>query len=202
RKEEGFPRWSFSDSPPFTSRGILETEILRVMAGLGVFKHDTIRIKGVAGDHRQTVVTIQIQALPVKSVCPLYRNAALAGNDLHTQLLLQIGVNGILGNFRSQAGHQFLQKIVDVQNQAFAVNLSYTIDHQETTSQREAAFPDQRFIRRQRLAPDHPCTWAKLVPSCGCLTGLDAANRESGSVIDWPIDHLNTLSVTGLNIST
>ena len=48
------------------------------MTGLGVFKHDTIRIKGVAGDHRQTVVTIQIQALPVKSVCPLYRNAALA----------------------------------------------------------------------------------------------------------------------------
>ena len=199
--EAGFSPQRFTRSSPFSGCGILEAEILRVVAGLGVFEHDTVRIEGVAGDHRQTVVTLQVQARPVKGVCPLYRNPALAGNDLHSQLLLQIGVNGFLGNFRGQARHQFLQEIVDIQNEALSINRSYTPNHQQTASQRKTAFPGQRFIRGQRLEPKHLCDRMKLVPPRSFLKGLDAANRESGFVIDRLIDHLNTLAVDRLNIS-
>ena len=66
----------------------MEGEVFRLMSGLGIFKHDAVRIEGIAGNHSQAVIAIHTDQLPVLSTGLFHGNSSLTGNDLHLQFPL------------------------------------------------------------------------------------------------------------------
>ena len=44
---------------------IVEGKVFRLMPGLGIFEHHTVRIKGIAGHHSQAVITVHKDQFPV-----------------------------------------------------------------------------------------------------------------------------------------
>ena len=164
-----------------------------MMAGLGILEHDAVGIEGIAGDHGKAVIAPQVQAFPVQDRCPLHGDPALTGNDLHFQLLFQIGINGLFCNFRSQTRHRLFQEIVDIQDQAFPIDLPDTADQQQTASCGKSAFCGQSRICRQCLEPQHLGNGTQVVAPGGFLKGFNAAHCEACLVRDRLVNHLNAL---------
>ena len=106
--------------------------MLRMVPGLGVLEHDSVRVECVAGDHGQAIVALQIQTGPVNIRGPFHGNAALAGDDLHSQRPLQVGIDGLLCEdpnvlcYRRYLGEQELLVICNLTGEDQTV----TIDNQ------------------------------------------------------------------------
>ncbi len=62
---------------------IVEGKVFRLMPGLGIFEHHTVRIKGIAGHHSQAVITVHKNQFPVLGCGLFYRNFSLTGDNLH-----------------------------------------------------------------------------------------------------------------------
>ena len=62
---------------------IVEGKVFRLMPGLGIFEHHTVRIKGIAGHHSQAVITVHKDQFPVLEGGLFYRNFSLTGDNLH-----------------------------------------------------------------------------------------------------------------------
>ena len=62
---------------------IVEGKVFRLMPGLGIFEHYTVRIKGIAGHHSQAVITVHKDQFPVLGRGLFYRNFSLTGDNLY-----------------------------------------------------------------------------------------------------------------------
>lgn len=72
------------------------------MAGLGVFKHNSVAVIGLAADNSETVIIAKIQIFFIYLGHFFYGHNTLAGDNGNVQGVFQIFINGIFRNFRSQ----------------------------------------------------------------------------------------------------
>jgi len=157
---------------------IPEGEEFRLMTGLGILKHDAIRIEGIAGNHRQTVIAIEIQMPSVIFRGPFHGDLPLTGNDLHAQIMLQIRIDGLLGDLRSQISHHRLQEEIHVQDQSLSVKITDTLHPEQLCSHRKAGPVCQSFIRQNRLEPDNPGFIGEVVSLGTFPEGFDTADGK------------------------
>ena len=78
------------------------------MAGLGVLKQQTGGVESLVCDDDHAAIGAHVQQIFVAGGGVLHRDAALAGDDLHSQCVLNIIVDRVCGNFRCQAGDKLL----------------------------------------------------------------------------------------------
>lgn len=102
---------------------ILEPEIIRTVAGLGIFKHDPVAVVGLAADDCKAVVVSQLQIFLIDFRHLFHRHGPFAGDDGYMKHMFQIFINGILCNFLRKIGNYIFQKIVVIDDQRFFIQI-------------------------------------------------------------------------------
>ena len=103
-------------------------KIVRAVPGLGVLKHDAVGVKGLAGDHGQTVVIIELQIFLIDFSDMLHREFPFAGDDGDAYVVFQIVVYGTGSDFLSELFDHIFAKHVDIRNQRLAVQAANTLN--------------------------------------------------------------------------
>ena len=83
----------------------MEGKVLRLVAGLGVFKHNAIRIEGVAGNHRQAIIAVHADQFPILRGRLFNGHLSFTGDDLHLQFLLKVSIDGFFRDLFCKSGH-------------------------------------------------------------------------------------------------
>lgn len=92
----------------FPRGNVLKAEIVRLVAGLGVLKQQTSVVESLVHDDDHAAIGAHVQQLFVSGVDGFHCDEALAGDNLHTQCVLNIIVDRACSNFRCQAGDKLL----------------------------------------------------------------------------------------------
>lgn len=181
---------------------VLKPEIIRAMAGLGEFKHDAVAVVGVAGDHRETVIVIyiQFQVFFIDLSDLFHGHDALAVHNGHMESVFQVFVDGTGSDFRSQAGHGALQKIVMVQNQGLAVQGMDSLDIVELSSFGKTGAGCHTAVGGELNEAEHLSGSGAAVAAGRLLKGFDAADGE-GRLIHRDKDIPHSFALDGLNIA-
>ena len=103
-------------------------------------------------------------------------------------------------DFLRQSGHKFLQKIVDVQNQCFSIQITHTLYRPQFIALRKSAFRGKLFRCDDGLKPNDAGNGLQMIAVSGLLKGLystDGKGRLSHRLVDDP----DTTSLHGLHIA-
>jgi len=130
----------------------------------------------------------------------LHRDAPFAGDDLHSEHIFNKIIDGMGCDFLRQSGHKFLQKIVDVQNQCFSVQIAHTLYRPQFIALRKSAFCGKLFRCDDGLKPNDTGNGLQMVAVSGLLKGLDAADGK-GRLSHRLVDDPNAPSLHGLHIA-
>lgn len=84
----------------FPRGNVLKAEIIRVVAVLGVLKQQTSVVESLVYDDDHAAIGAHVQQLFVAGGDVFYCDEALAGDNLHTQCVLNIIEDRVCGNFR------------------------------------------------------------------------------------------------------
>ncbi len=179
---------------------VLEAEIIRAVAGLGVFKHDPVSVVGLAADDGQTVVISKLQVFLIDLRHLLHGHHPLAGHDRHAQLLLQIGVDGIFRDLLRKSGDGFLQKIVVIQDQGPAVQVVEPLEIIKLGARRESGSPGDFLVCGDLRKEQDPRLRSLVIADGGLPERFDAADGKS-SLRGGPVDIPHALALHGLDIS-
>lgn len=100
----------------FSHRIIIETEVIRAVAGLGVLKHYAVTVIRLAADDSNTVVVPDIQVeIFFIDLCHFFDgHDPFAVDDRHVQRFFQIFIDGMLCDLFCQSRYSFFEKIVVV----------------------------------------------------------------------------------------
>jgi hypothetical protein len=130
----------------------------------------------------------------------LHRDAPFAGDDLHSEHIFNKIIDGMGCDFLRQSGHKFLQKIVDVQNQCFSVQIAHALHRPQFVALRKSAFRSKLLGCSDRLKPNDTGNGLQMVAAGCLLKGLDAAYGKGGFAHRL-IDDPDTTSLHGLHIA-
>ena len=170
------------------------------MSGLGIFKHDTVRIIGLVGDYGQAVVILQFQIFFIDLGGMLHRHGSFAGYDLHAQLFFNVVVNGAFRNLAGEAGNLGFQEHIDIQYQGFSVKVADALYILKNASCGEAGFGMDVFVGRYFGELYHMGGSLAVVPFGGFPEGFDASYIKR-SLIHWLVNNPDAFSVEGLDIA-
>ena len=185
---------------PFAHRHVLELEVVRAVAGLGVFELDAVVVEGLAGDDGHTVVIIHFNIGFVDLGDALYRHGAFAGGDGKAKGLLQIFIDGMLCDLRRQPRNQILSEIIVIQDQRRTVQVPEALQVVQRSAQGKAGFPGNLFPRLQLGELKHLCAGRLAVADGGFQKGLDAAYGKGG-LKGGLVNIAHALSLHGLYIA-
>ena len=109
----------------FSHRIIIETEMIRAVAGLGVLKHYAVTVIRLAADDSDTVVVPDIQVeIFFIDLCHFFDgHDPFAVDDRHVQRFFQIFIDGMLCDLFCQSRYSFFEKIVVVDDQRNIVEI-------------------------------------------------------------------------------
>ena len=130
----------------------------------------------------------------------LHRDAPFAGDDLHSEHIFNKIIDGMGCDFFRQSGHKFLQKIVDVQNQCFSVQIAHALHRPQFIALRKSAFRSKLLGCSDRLKPNDTGNGLQMVAVSGLLKGLDPADGKGGFAHRL-IDDPDATSLHGLHIA-
>lgn len=84
----------------FPHRVFIKSEVVRAVAGLGVFKHNAVAVVGLAADNGHAVIVfrVQMQVFFVDFRYLFHRHYPFAVDDGHVQFIFQIVIDGVLCN--------------------------------------------------------------------------------------------------------
>ena len=85
-----------------------------MVTGLGVLKHHTVPVVGLAADYGQTVAVIHVEVLQVKSVSLFNRHNTLAVDNGDVQVLLEIAIDGTRRDLSGQPDRDILPEVAVV----------------------------------------------------------------------------------------
>ena len=93
------------------------------MPGLGIFKHNSVAVIGLAADNGKAIVVAKFQIFFIYLRHFFNRHDPLAVDDGNMQGIFQIFINRVFCNFRCQEGDYAFQKIIVVKNQGFIIQI-------------------------------------------------------------------------------
>ena len=116
----------------------LEGKVIRAVPGLCPLEHDTLRVEGLTGHYRQSIISLQIQTVLIDLRDTLHRDRALAHHDAHVQILLDILVDRTHTDLFRQPLNQILVKQVDIKHARIAVQRTDSLHIIKLRSDRES----------------------------------------------------------------
>ena len=129
--------------------GCLEGEIIRAMTRLCVFEHYAFRVEGLPGNNCKRVITFQIQTVLIHLRNTLYGDGALAHDDRHPKIFLDIVIDGMDADLLGESRHQLLVIEIDIEYAGITVQGTDTLYIVQLSSDRESGMPGNMFIRSQ-----------------------------------------------------
>ena len=134
-----------------------ENEAVRPVPGLSVFKYDAGSIVGVAADHSQAVIILEIQVFFVYLGHPFHCVAPLGRYDGFVKLLLHIFIDGLLRDLLRQPPHHVGAEIIVIDNQGLSIQIPDSLHIIELGSHGEIRLPGNSGIRSNLAELYHLC---------------------------------------------
>ena len=186
----------------FSHRIIIETEVIRAVAGLGVLKHYAVTVIRLAADDSNTVVVPDIQVeIFFIDLCHFFDgHDPFAVDDRHVQRFFQIFIDGMLCDLFCQSRYSFFEKIVVVDDQRNIVEIMDSLNIINFGIFRKAGESCLLLGHMQFCEQSDMCV-CLLTISCGRFCkSLNFPNRK-GCLFGWLINISDTLSLHGLYIA-
>lgn len=186
----------------FSHRIIIETEVIRAVAGLGVLKHYAVTVIRLAADDSDTVVVPDIQVeIFFIDLCHFFDgHDPFAVDDRHVQRFFQIFIDGMLCDLFCQSRYSFFEKIVVVDDQRNIVEIMDSLNIINFGIFRKTGESCLLLGHMQFCEQSDMCV-CLLTISCGRFCkSLNFPNRK-GCLFGWLINISDTLSLHGLYIA-
>lgn len=106
----------------------MELEVVWAVAGLGILKLNPVVVKGLIGDDGKTGIIFQIQVRFVRLGHALHCNGSLTCGDGDPQIIFQIIIDGIAGDFRGQISYLLHAEIIVIQNERNSIQVTQTLN--------------------------------------------------------------------------
>ena len=141
--------------------GCLEGEIIRAMTRLCVFEHYAFRVEGLPGNNCKRVITFQIQTVLIHLRNTLYGDGALAHDDRHPKIFLNIVIDGMDADLPGEPRHQLLVIEIDIEYAGITVQGTDTLYCSSAVSS----------VKRMTLVVDSPrllrfaLSWKDSIPA-------------------------------------
>ena len=130
----------------FADGNILELEVVWAVAGLGILKLNPVVVKGLIGDDGKTGIIFQIQVRFVRLGHALHCNGSLTCGDGDPQIIFQIIIDGIAGDFRGQISYLLHAEIIVIQNERNSIQVTQTLNVVQFGAERETGLFRDFFV--------------------------------------------------------
>lgn len=186
----------------FSHRIIIESEVIRAVAGLGVFKHHAVTVIRLAADDSDTVVVtdVQVQIFFINFRHFFDGHDPFAVDDRHVQGFFQIFIDGMFCNFLCQTRYSFFEKIVMVDDQRNIVKIVDSLNVINFSILRKTGHGSLFLVQAQLREQSDTCAGFLSIACSRFSKRFNLADRKS-SLFRWLVNIPDTFSLHGLHIA-